>query len=239
MNNILEIEKESFNDIKDSPEFAKKLYEINYDFSIRYTHEAVTFEGLNKATLEQVSLVLSNQKVAILSEREIKEIKNHFLAYKEIIALVRTNNLLDEEKIKDIHEIITSGINPGGFYRNVNIQIYGATHQPPDYLKVYDRMKRYFFNLNQYLEDCLDKAIFAHAELAKIHPFFDGNGRLARLVMNYYLIKAGYIPVSIDVSCKDEYIKALEDYKVNKKIDLLKELIIKLLLERYMALNLH
>lgn len=239
MNNILQIEKENYNDIKDSPELAKIISEINYDFSIGYTHHAVTLEGLNKATLEQVNLILSDQKVDVLSERELKEIKNHFLAYKEILELIRLDIPLDEEKIKDIHEIIVFGINPGGFYRNVNIQIYGATHQPPDYLKVYDRMKRYFYNLNQYQEDSLEKAIFAHAELAKIHPFFDGNGRLARLIMNYYLIKAGYVPVSIDLTHKQEYINALEDYKVNKNLLQLKELIIKLLLERYKVLNLH
>ena len=52
----------------------------------------------------------------------------------------------------------------------------------------------------------------------KIHPFLDGNGRCARIVLNYYLIKNGRKPVIIPLERKEEYFNALEEFKVNKDI---------------------
>ena len=98
--------------------------------------------------------------------------------------------------LKDLHELLVDGIFQGGVYRNVNIQIIGATHQPPDYVKVYDRMAKVFRNLADFEGTPIERAVYINAAISKIHPFLDANGRVARLLMNYYLIKAGYLPVS-------------------------------------------
>jgi Fic family protein len=82
-------------------------------------------------------------------------------------------------------------------------------------------------------ETPLDEAVYFHATLAKIHPFLDGNGRLARLVLNYYLIKNNDLPISIPIKLKETYIQQLEIFKIEKNIEPLKAFIEKLLIERY------
>ena len=53
----------------------------------------------------------------------------------------------------------------------------------------------------------------------KVHPFLDGNGRCARIVLNYQLIKNGLKPVVIRFEDKEQYFNLLEEFKVNKNIE--------------------
>ena len=122
----------------------------------------------------------------------------------------------------------------GGVYRNVNINIFGATHQPPDYVKVYDRMAKFFNNLDQFEGTPLELATYAHASIAKIHPFVDANGRLAgKLVLNYFLIKNNYLPISIPIEKRDAYIEYLEAFKTEKDLNPLTHFFKDLLIKRY------
>ena len=208
------------------------LEEINKQFDFRYSYDAVGLEGKNKIPYEEVAQLIQTGYILQYSEREKKEILNHYMTFRHICDLVNKNLELDEEKLKDLHEMLVHGIIDGGVYRNVNIQIYGAKHQPPDYVKVYDRMKKLFTTLDT-MEDSIEKAVYAHASIAKIHPFLDGNGRLARLVMNYYLLKAGYLAVSIPISKREDYIKHLETFKVEKEQSPFVDFVKQLLVERY------
>jgi Fic family protein len=98
-------------------------------------------------------------------------------------------------------------------------------------------MKRYFFNLENHKGTPVEKAVYAHAELAKIHPFLDANGRLARLVMNYYLMKENYLPITMSSKLKDQYVQVLESFKVEKDITPFVNLVEELLVKRYLELN--
>ena len=53
----------------------------------------------------------------------------------------------------------------------------------------------------------------------KIHPFLDGNGRVARIILNYELQKYGLKPITISYSEKEHYFQLLEEFKVNKNIE--------------------
>lgn len=235
--NILELERKEFlNNVKEL-RGSQEFKEIQDNFKIRYTHEALKIEETNKVTLDDTAKIINGEKVSGYSEREIKEIQNHYKAINYVEKMVLDEKPMAEDDIKDIHEILVEGILAGGIYRNVNIQIFGAIHQPPDYIKVYDRMKRYFFNLENYKDDPIEKAVYAHAELAKIHPFLDANGRLARLIMNYYLRISGYVGVSIDPSQKKRYFEVLDQFKVEKDINPFVEFTKELLIKRYQELN--
>ena len=210
----------------------EKIEEINEQFSCRYAYDAVGLEGKNKIPYEEVSRLIQTGFSSQYSEREKKEILNHYMTFKRVEEMVESNIPLTEERIKDLHEMMVHGIIDGGVYRNVNIQIMSAKHQPPDYVKVYDRMKKLFDTLDNY-DDGIVKAVYAHASIAKIHPFLDGNGRLARLVMNYYLMRAHYLPISIPISKREDYIRYLESFKVDKDIEPLVSFVKELLKERY------
>ncbi len=229
---LLEVERMHLSNIRKECDEAQ-VRDVEEKFAIVYTYDAVGMEGKNRVPFEDVKRLLNTKALLEYSEREKKEILNHVKAFDHVCREAKRNVVFDEEKLKDIHEILVDGIFQGGIYRNVNIQIYGANHQPPDYVKVYDRMSKYFQALNEDWDDPIRKAVFAHASIQKIHPFLDGNGRLATLVMNYVLIQNDYLPVSIPLDLRPTYFEKLETFKVEKTIEPLVDLIKDLLLKRY------
>ena len=62
-------------------------------------------------------------------------------------------------------------------------------------------------------------AAWTHAEFVKIHPFKDGNGRTARMIMNYQLLLNGWLPVSVNKDDRLNYYNALESYAVLEDIN--------------------
>lgn len=231
-NELLAVQRNNYlNLLKDVSE--DKILEVQREFILKYTCDAVGMEGINHIPLEEVKRLLKNKTIADYSERDQKEVLNHVRAYDLIAKWAKEGTNLTEELVKDLHEVLVKDIFQGGVYRNVNIQIKGASHQPPDYIKVYDRMKKHYDRLDEFKGTDIEKAVYAHASIAKIHPFFDGNGRLARLILNYYLLKAGYLPISIPKSLRETYISKLEIFKAEKNLEPLTKFFEGLILARY------
>jgi len=203
-------------------------------FKVNYTYDAISLEGHNRMPYEDVKRLIELKRLLNYSEREQKEVLNHVKAFEKVLELVSQKIKLTEEHVKDIHEILVDGIFQGGIYRNVNIQMMGSKHQPTDHAKVYDRMHKLFESIanNNKLSN-LDKAIEMHAGISKIHPFLDANGRLSRLILNFYLLEANYLPMSIHLNDKSEYISHLETFKESKNIQPLKLFVISNLVKRY------
>lgn len=198
------------------PEEEMKLF--NFNFACVLTRNSVGMENGKRASLEEVVSIVRGYNVRV-DETLKRNIYNHYKAHDMVLKYLsqNENKELKEEFLKDLHAQLTKGIlETGGLYRNVNIKINGSMHTPCDYVKVYDRMKKYFNDVNYGEKDGFEAIAYAHLQLAKIHPFLDGNGRLARLVLNYFLIKAGYVPVSIPAKRRLEYFDLLEEFKVNK-----------------------
>lgn len=200
--------------LKFLPEFEKKAFDFN--FLCVLTRNSVGMESGYKAQLEDVVAVVKGHPCK-LDEGLKRDIYNHYAAYLKMLDYLKQHpeGYLDEEIIKDIHEILVNGVIEGGVYRNVNIAIKGSKYVPCDPIKVYHRMDKYILQLNE-MENNLDKVVYAHLQLSKIHPFLDGNGRLCRLILNYMLISEGYLPISIPAKRRNEYFATLELYKVEK-----------------------
>ena len=191
---LLEVEKNHFLALKKEldPEILKK---IEADFKVKYAHDAVQIEGKNTITLEEAFTLEKVCKESRISEREQKELLNHMKAYQFVKAEVEKGTLMSEEFIKDAHQILLGDIMPGGLYRQVNIGLKGY-HQPPDYVKVYDRMKRMMDELDfTFKGTTIERSAFILLTLSKIHTLIDGNGRVGRLMMNYYILKDDYLPI--------------------------------------------
>ena len=91
---------------------------------------------------------------------------------------------------------------------------------PPNPAKVHGEMGNYAYDIeHRIFPDEIEKAAWLHAELVRIHPFQDGNGRTARLAMNYHLMMNGYPPTSIKLKNRERYFAALEAYSPHKEIE--------------------
>lgn len=202
-----------------------ELESFLFNFACVYTKNSTCMEGPDLVTVEEVVSIIKGHQVKV-DEVLKRSVYNHYKAYHHMLDVLKDTKEIKEEVVKDLHEILLNGIADGGLYRNMNIRISGSAYVPCDYIKVYDRMKKYFRDMNSnepivsssgavYKTD-LEVASYAHLQLAKIHPFLDGNGRLARLVLNYVLISKGYLPIVIPVKRKNEYFDCLEKFKVNK-----------------------
>lgn len=188
---------------------------LSNDFVLDFVYNTLSLEG-NIITKEEVSKVFNGETV---EEKHQQLITNSLNGLNFILNMLEEGSVFDENKLKDLHEVILSGISLGGLYRNVDISIKGSNHTPPSYLKVYDRMKKYFDFIDDPNVDVWEKIAFSHLQLAKIHPFLDGNGRLARLVLNYELLFNGFKPIIIYKDKKEQYFALLEEFKVNKNIN--------------------
>lgn len=165
-------------------------------------------------TLERVQAILAGNKEDGLAAYVLNQQK----AFNYVVECVKEEKPLSEDIIKNIHSLLFSGIEEGaGVYRNVNIRIPGSQHVPYEPAKIYTKMDEYLYKLDQ-IKDYEESIAYAHLQLAKIHPFLNGNGRVTRLVLNYALMQKGYAPVIILEKDKEQYFGCLETYKVKKEM---------------------
>ncbi|VEU82742.1 Fic family protein [Acholeplasma hippikon] len=230
---ILEVDKLHFNELREHVGEEKFFILLN-EFVKKFTYESITIEGKNALSQEDVYNLLEKEVIVTqLPEREQKEALNYKKAFAHVFKLVISRRRLNEDILKDLHEILVEGIFVGGQYRKVNIQIKNSMHQPPDYVKVYDRMAKFFYDLEHFKGTAVQKGAFAHAQIFKIYPFLEGNGRLARLVLNYIIMFDGYMPISIPLSDKEIYLQSIDTFKVEKDLSPFVDYLYQLLVNSY------
>lgn len=190
------------------------------DFRLVYTHNSTAIEG-NTLTLMETKLILEDGiSVGEKPLRELYEVVNHNKAYDYVQDCIARGACLDERVVKDIHAILSENIMLGGIYRDHEVRISGAGHTPPAGMLMYAQIKNFYLDLRDKSND-FNKILLAawtHAEFVRIHPFSDGNGRTARLIMNYQLMAGGFPPVSVAKENRLVYYEALEQYAMNGDI---------------------
>jgi len=196
----------------------KNFLEISEEFLVNLVQSALAFDNPSLKK-EDVVKVLNGEVVGVNPDK-VRKIINQKNAFLKVLHMAKDKVELDENTLKDLHQILCDGeAEVGGLYRRVNISVKGSNHTPCSYEKVYDRMAKYFVFMQEGPKgDLWEYISYLHLQLAKIHPFLDGNGRLARLVLNYELMKNGFMPVIITSDERDRYFSALESFKVDKDI---------------------
>ncbi len=116
---------------------------------------------------------------------------------------------LSQADVRELHAVILPGVSYAGHYRKVEVEISGAEHRPPPPYEIPQAMEELLAWMGESRNPPLMAAV-VHAWFAHIHPFEDGNGRIARLLANYILMKDRW-PVLIIKSTVDrgEYYEAL------------------------------
>lgn len=204
----IEKKKEKLDSLRPLPKDAVKR--IIEDIRLRHTYHSDAIEG-NTLTLQETKLVL--EEGITIGGRPLKdhiEARNDAEAFDLMIELVNSKKKFSQEIIQQIHEFVMKGIlkNPGQ-YRTENIRITGAKIKPPSYLKIVKLMDDYVQNIEKLKLQTIKKTSFIHHEFVRIHPFIDGNGRVARLLTNFYLMKKGYTPIIIQKEDRKKYYKTL------------------------------
>lgn len=202
-------------------------------FEIEYTHNSTAIEG-NTLTLIETKVVLEEMlSIGGKNLRELYEVINHHKAFQMIKKCISEGILLNENVVKDIHSMLMENILIGGVYRNVDVKITGSKHKPPTPNEMYIQIKNFFSDLTIKNDlNPIELAAWTHAEFVKIHPFEDGNGRTARLIMNYQLMTKGYLPISIMKENRLDYFNNLEEYATQNSIERFVEMIMNLEIEQ-------
>lgn len=211
----VDVLKEQLSALRPLPEEALKKIQDALD--IEYTYESNRIEG-NTLTLQETALVV-NEGVTISgkSMREHLEAINHTEAISYIKDIAKQDIEISERTIKEIHALILHGIDRenAGRYRTVPVMISGSTHMPPQPYLIEKQMEDFILRFKQMEKEKVHPVLIAaylHDELVRIHPFIDGNGRTSRLLMNLYLLRNGYVIITLKGSndAKVSYYMALE-----------------------------
>lgn len=190
------------------PNTVKSLHE---QLVLEWTYNSNAIEG-NTLTLKETKVVLEGITIGGKSMREHFEAINHKEAIEYVEAIMANDEPFSEHVIKSIHQLILKDIDQdnAGVYRKENVLIAGAEHTPPDHILVAEQMATLVKEYNQFTGHPLERAARLHLDFVKIHPFVDGNGRTARLLMNLDLMKAGFQPVVIKAVNRLAYYEALD-----------------------------
>jgi Fic family protein len=177
---------------------------------VELTYTSNHIEG-NTLTREETALTVEEGLTS--GSKPVKdylEARNHAEAFDYIVSLINQEKINYEDVILKIHLLILNGIddNNRGRYRNVRARIAGSDVVLPNPLKAPDLMRGFAKKLDERPGSAL-KAFEAHYKLVEIHPFIDGNGRTARLLMNLILMRSGYLPMVIAPIERKRYISAI------------------------------
>jgi Fic family protein len=215
--NLVAIEtgKKQFESI---PMNAMLLSSLRKSARLASTHYSTQIEG-NRLTMEQVTDVVSKKAEGFPGrERDEKEVVNYYKALEYLET--KNNKPLTETTIQTIHGWVLSGRKSASAYREgqnvIKDGLSGAiVYMPPEASEVSGLMKA----LVSWIDISLKKgkipvpiiAALAHYQFATIHPYYDGNGRTARLITNYILHYGGYGLKGI-YSLEAYYAKNLQGY---------------------------
>lgn len=175
----------------------------------------------NTNAIEGSSLSLEDTDSALLG-KNVKADKKDILAAKNmkkcIDFLFRERGDINEKLVLKLHKIEMNGIMyDAGQYRNVDVRV--GQYICPRHEDVPKLMKRFFewYNTVKNIIHQFELAALVHLKFVRIHPFRDGNGRMARLLMNFVLLKHGYPLLNIFNAEKLLYYLVLRSVDAKKR----------------------
>ena len=190
-----------------------------------WTHDSTAIEG-NTLTLGDTMFVLSyGLTVKGKPLKDQIDVQNHARAIDRVLEIF-VRGRLSEEDLFDLHRLVINEQSrdiykpvgaykreDNGTYRNVDGKSVYHAYLPAD--EVPAAMKTWLEEFNKHYKsdatevEMIEAYVRSHLTFTSIHPFFDGNGRLARLVSNLPVMFAGFPPIVIPIEMREEYLNAL------------------------------
>ncbi|WP_440948298.1 Fic family protein [Methanosarcina sp. T3] len=189
---------------------ADTLGRLHEEMRLVHTYHSNAIEG-NTLTLQETKLILEEGlTIGGKSLREHLEVSNNAKAFDRMEELAKKKRSIDHIVIQEIHEIVTRSIlEDAGRYRTRNVRITGAVKSPLDWSKIVKLMDELIEKVAESKAHPIETASFLHHRFVEIHPFSDGNGRVARLLTNLYLIARDYPPVVLKKEDRKKYYRSL------------------------------
>lgn len=185
------------------------------------THYSTMIEG-NRLTQEQVSKVVGKKQHFPGRERDEREVLGYYEALAKVEELAAGNSAVTEKQIQMMHGLVMAGggkkVKPTPFRDGQNVIRDGRSKRivyvPPEAKDVPGLMKELAGWINAWAKKelpCPIRAGIAHYQFATIHPYYDGNGRTARLLTTLILHLGGYDLKGL-YSLEEYYARRLSDY---------------------------
>jgi Fic family protein len=210
---------------------ASQKKELLKQLKVSWTYTSNAIEG-NTLSLGDTAFVIEyGLTIKGKPLRDHNDIIGHAVAIDLVYALIK-QNIITKEDVFSLHKAVQTAIiididrpigdykvEENGRYLNINNK---ATYLPYPAPKSIPHLMGLFFkvfgDISKPLasfDECVTSYTDMHIAFSSIHPFFDGNGRLARLIANIPLLKNGFLPIIISNEDRQEYIELLSTYNLN------------------------
>ncbi len=189
------------------------LSQLKEYYRIGLTYSSNALEG-NSLTETETKVVLEDGiTIGGKPLRDHYEASGHSEAYNLLLDLSKKNRITQKD-ILTLHQLFYWRIDKenAGKYRKTKVIIPGSNYIPPPANEIPDLMKKFVKNIPLLKRKYhpVEFSALIHKEFAAIHPFVDGNGRIARLLMNLCLLQQGYTITIIPPIKRVDYIDTLE-----------------------------
>jgi Fic family protein len=207
----IQTKKKQLDGLRPLPDTA--IRRLNEQLNLEWIYNSNAIEG-STLTLRETQLILE-QGITIggKSLREHFEVINHQEAIKLVESLAVGDEPISAFHVRQIHALILARIDDdnAGQYRQVPVRIAGSAHEPSPPWDIPAQMDDWtaWLKTQEREMEPVELAAAAHHRLVAIHPFIDGNGRTARLIMNLVLMRSGFPPAIIARNNRQQYYRVL------------------------------
>lgn len=191
----------------------KALVNLEHYYNIELTYTSNAIEGNTLSPVETTLVIEQGITVAGKPLKDHLEALDHYDAIRYVRELAGHRAPLTESDVRNLHRLVMQRSTPdiAGQYADLPRYVRTETgrHSFPSPAEIPALMGDFAGWLRN-APDTPDTAFTAHRRLVDIHPFNDGNGRTARLLMNLILIRSGYPPVAVRPEDRLEYVRSLQ-----------------------------
>ena len=187
------------------------LKDMYNDFVTLFVFNTNAIEG-NTLTLRDTDLLLN--KNITPSGKSLREINDHLNSKDTFNFMLEKKPEINHETIIKIHSLLMKNIDKRtGYYRIHNVRVFGARFEttPAEYVKIDTNLLLKWFKKEKNRLHPLILAAAFHHKFEKIHPFYDGNGRAGRMLLNLILVNNKMIPLIVPDAQRKRYYNALSE----------------------------
>lgn len=205
---------------KHRPLSQKALGQLKEYYRVGLTYSSNALEGNSLTETETKVVIEDGITIGGKPLKDHYEAMGHSEAFSLLYNLAKKKTITEKD-ILSLHHLFYYRINEtrAGRYRKEKVIITGSSFVPPPPSEIAGLMMKFITAIPKFRGKChpVEFAALLHKELVTIHPFTDGNGRMARLLMNLALLQTGYVITMIPPVVRSEYINALKRAQTGAK----------------------